>query len=100
LLAIPPLGAAGAAIALLCGIAMSGIVTQIAANRLIGPMAMVPAVALPLATAALAWVISVWVFEPGLMRGLFGGGLFGAVMASQFRPLMRDLQRLGYANER
>jgi O-antigen/teichoic acid export membrane protein len=100
LLAIPTMGAAGAALGLLCGISVSGIATQIAANRLVGPMAMVPAVALPLATAAIAWIVSLWITEPGLVRGLTGGCLYGAVLVSQFRPLLRDLQRLGYANTR
>lgn len=99
LIAIPLYGAAGAGAALLAGIAASGLVTQIAATRLIGPMAMVPAIALPMITAALIWGALMWWMAPGLPRALVAGGLYGAVMLTRFRPLMRDLARLGYAKE-
>jgi len=99
LIAIPLYGAAGAAAALLAGIAVSATVTQIAVTRLIGPMAIVPAVALPLITAAIVWAGLLWWMEPGLPRALVAGGLYGAVMLTRIRPLMRDLARLGYAKE-
>lgn len=99
LVAIPHYGAAGAAAALLTGIAASGVVTQIAATRLIGPMAMVPAIAMPMITAAVLWAGLLWLMDPGLPRAFVAGGLYGAVMLTRFRSLMRDLARLGYAKE-
>lgn len=96
---IPVLGAPGAALALCSGLLASGIVTQIAAGRLIGSMALVKSVATPLAAASAGLVLSNWVTTNPKLQFLICSSIYFSVGLTQIAPLYHDLQRIAYAKE-
>lgn len=98
-LAIPHIGAVGAALALTTGILVSGVVTQIAANKHIGRMNLPQAIWQPMLAASIAAAAAVWTFDEPLLRTLVGGAVFGTAMLTNFKRLMTDIQRIGYAKE-
>ena len=98
-LAIPPLGATGAALALCSGLAASGLVTQVAAIRRIGPMAPLRAVGLPLVAALAGLAASHWIAETPATGALIAALVFLAAALTQLRLLAQDLRRIAYAKE-
>lgn len=99
LVAIPRLDAPGAALALACGILASGVATQIAVNRRVGPMAVLRPMLYPLALSALAIAVGFSVTTDPALRGLIGALIFFGLGAPQIPAFLRNLQRVGYAKE-
>ncbi len=98
-LSIPVWGAPGAALALCAGLVSSGVVTQIATHRVIGSMALVSSVSLPLAAAAAGLLLKGWITPDLMLQALLCAAIFGAVGLTRARALYRDLKRIAYAKE-
>lgn len=95
ILAIPPLGAAGAALAFGAGLAVSGIVTQICITRSAGATGTVFNTALPLGAAAAAIAAHQLL---GGVTGLAAAAIvFLGVAALRQGQIRRDLHRIAYA---
>lgn len=94
-LAIPPLGAPGAALAFGAGLAVSGIVTQICITRAAGGTGTLLNTALPLGVAAVAIAID------QLLGGVPGWAaaaiVFLAAAALRQGQIRRDIHRVAYA---
>lgn len=94
-LAIPPFGAAGAALAFGAGLVVSGIVTQICITRAAGATGTLLNTAVPLGVAAAAIAIN------HLLGGVPGWAaaaiMFLAAASLRHRQLRRDMHRVAYA---
>ncbi len=99
MLAVPVLGATGAALALCAGLLASAAVTQFAARCLIGSMALFSSVMVPLAAAAAGLGVALWATDNLGIQVLICGGVFCGVGLTQARALYRSLNLVAYAKE-
>lgn len=95
--AIPEMGATGAALALLAGIAASGVVTQVQAERLLGRFDLARQVLPAVAAGVAAYAGAIWLTEAPLLRVAVAVGVMACAAALRIRPLARDLTRVFYA---
>jgi O-antigen/teichoic acid export membrane protein len=95
--AIPMFGAAGAAASLAGGILASGVVTQFAINRLVGPLSLLRPALLPIGAALAGLGISTLIEAPALPRAVTGIAIFTAVALTQTRTGLAALQTVAYA---
>jgi len=92
-------GAIGAALALLAGITVSAVLTQIAVVRLIGPVAVVGPSLVPLGAALAGLALVRLSGAGGLAAAALAFGPFVLAFGFGWRPLLADLQRIAYAKE-
>lgn len=96
ILAIPHLGAVGAALSFVGAILTSAVLTQIAVNRKVGPLDILSPCLVPAGAALAALAIwAVWGMQPwGAVAGL---GLYLAAALVRRKPLIADFVRVAYA---
>ena len=95
--AVPPLGAVGAALSLVAGVTASGVVTQVAIDRSVGQFGLVRVSLWPVLAAAAALGLPC-VLPLGHAAGMgLSAAVFAAAAVIARRPILADLHRVAYA---
>ena len=95
--AIPALEAAGGALALVSGIFISGFVTQVAVNRLVGPLSLFRYAGMPLAAALGGLAVAHAIDGSAWLQAAAGLAVYGLVALTQIRTGLADMHTIAFA---